>query len=238
MSRSRFGGLFRGRNRLFSQWNTIRSSSSTASAPASIQDFSYTDAQGIWNLKSTTQFPKSQGQPLGISSSLLTLTGVSSAFTLRTIDLSDYAGHQIKLVFRVTVGSASVTYRNDVQLDEISIDGNSYSFENTSHSFETARSATYGSFSAVGIGATNGEWSVLNVATGSSGTGSLSATDGSYFIYTETSFPVVGGDLMWLRSPTITLSSTPGNLTFYEGRDVEDNTDCQLDVFVDVIAQP
>lgn len=64
MSRSRFGGFFKNKLRIINNWNEVKSpSSNTTNAPASIQEFSYTDAQGIWGLRSTTQFPKSQIPP-------------------------------------------------------------------------------------------------------------------------------------------------------------------------------
>jgi hypothetical protein len=59
---SRWGG-FRTGKRVFSQWETRRSpSASTEEAPESVQDFDYTTAQGIWNLRSTTQFSKTGTQ--------------------------------------------------------------------------------------------------------------------------------------------------------------------------------
>jgi len=59
MSRGRFGGFRKGKKRYFENWSILKSTSSSATAPTSIEEFSYVDAQGIWNLKSTTQFPKS-----------------------------------------------------------------------------------------------------------------------------------------------------------------------------------
>lgn len=59
--KNRFGG-FRTR-RLFSVWeDRVSPSASSTPVPETIQDFDYTTAQGIWNLKSTTQFPKRKNQ--------------------------------------------------------------------------------------------------------------------------------------------------------------------------------
>ena len=68
MGRSRYGGFRKKRWKFRSEtensiadniWGVIKSESSNqTTAPDTIQDFSYTDAQGIWNLKSTTLFPK------------------------------------------------------------------------------------------------------------------------------------------------------------------------------------
>ena len=53
---NRYGG-FRTR-RLLTNWNDRKSpSSSQIVPPATIQDFMYSTAQGIWSLRSTTQFP-------------------------------------------------------------------------------------------------------------------------------------------------------------------------------------
>jgi hypothetical protein len=66
MTKNRFGG-FRTR-KLLSVWDDrVSPSASNTPVPETIQDFDYTTAQGIWNLKSTTQFPKKFNQPLVIS---------------------------------------------------------------------------------------------------------------------------------------------------------------------------
>lgn len=57
---SRWGGFRKGRKRYTSDWNQLKSATSlreetVADAP---QNFSYVEAQGIWNLRSTIQFPK------------------------------------------------------------------------------------------------------------------------------------------------------------------------------------
>ena len=58
MSRSRWGGFRRGKRILF-DWDTIKTpSAAIEETPATVQDFDYTQAQGIWNLRSTTQFKK------------------------------------------------------------------------------------------------------------------------------------------------------------------------------------
>jgi len=57
MSKSRFGGFRKGKKRFFKEWDKL-SSSDIAPRPVSVSDFSYNDAEGIWNLNSTTQFEK------------------------------------------------------------------------------------------------------------------------------------------------------------------------------------
>ena len=54
---NRYGG-FRTRN-VFSSWiNRVSESAKNIAPPISIQDIDYSTLQGIWNLRSTTQFPK------------------------------------------------------------------------------------------------------------------------------------------------------------------------------------
>jgi hypothetical protein len=56
---SRYGGFRVGKFRILNQWELRRSpSAAEVQAPATIQDFDYSTAQGIWNLQSTTQFAK------------------------------------------------------------------------------------------------------------------------------------------------------------------------------------
>lgn len=52
----RFGGFRVGRKRYLDNWDTLKSEN--VAAPETIQDLDYTKAKGIWNLKSTMQFPK------------------------------------------------------------------------------------------------------------------------------------------------------------------------------------
>jgi hypothetical protein len=63
MSRSRWGGF---RKKLISSWNEIKAPSATLEeVPATVQDFDYTQAKGIWNLRSTTQFSKKNASTFG-----------------------------------------------------------------------------------------------------------------------------------------------------------------------------
>jgi hypothetical protein len=61
MSKSRWGGFFKGRKRYTNWWEELRTpdaATESVSAPASPIEFDYTTAQGIWNLNSTVQFYK------------------------------------------------------------------------------------------------------------------------------------------------------------------------------------
>lgn len=240
--KSRFGSYFRGRYLIQGDWLRIKSPSSTQqNAPSTILDLKYSDVQGIYDLTSTKQFPNLIGPAyeLGLSPTLLTLSGELDAWTQRTVDVSAYAGATVYLVFAYQNGTVGNSYQGDIQLDLINLDGNSYSFENTGEAFETssAGETTYDSVSwsnvTVNTASNSFSWQVDSGGTGSTGTGRTDAADGSFYVYTETSSPTTTGSYFWLRSPQITLSGSP-TLSFYEAR-LGANIG-QLDVYLDVIA--
>jgi len=181
--------------------------------------------------------------PLGLSSSFVTKTGDQGTnWVQETVDLSAYAGHTIRLVWRVVIGTADTVFQNDVQLDTIAFDGNSYNFDTDDESFQTAEasiSLAYGSatFGAIQNSNTDGYWCRDTGETPSSGTGTLTAQGGTHYLYTETSSPVQNDDVFWLRSPSIVVGSTPGNCTYYYGMDIT-GASTTLDFYVDVEAQP
>jgi hypothetical protein len=122
--RSRFGGFNR-RNLLFrstsssiiadSIWNIFKSSSSSLTqAPETIEDFSYAEAQGIWNLKSTTQFPKDQ-TPVNLEAGL-TLTRTYQS-TSSIANETAYSATSGSLIFACDVTFPSSVI--DCQLFEI-----------------------------------------------------------------------------------------------------------------------
>ena len=242
MSRSRWGGFKRGK-KIFSNWANLSAPSATIEeTPATVQDFDYTQAQGIWNLRSTTQFSKKNDSTFassyttGLSDSLLQTTGDLDAWTQKTVDISAYAGATVRLVFEYTmIGSV---FTADLQLDSIALDGTTYSFENTGESFETTTTDTAiyagASWSSLAVGTTNGRFNVDSGGTGSNGTGRTDAVSGSYYVYAESSSPAnVSGFKFWLRSPQVTLSGSP-TLTYYEAR--TGTSLGNLDVRLDVIA--
>jgi hypothetical protein len=172
----------------------------------------------------------------GLSESLDTVSGTNDAWSTRTVDLSAYAGETIRLVFYYTNGANGFT--GDLQLDDISVDGNSYSFENTGHSWETTTTNTSvytsASWTTLATGTTAGRWNVDQGGTPSNGTGRTDADAGSWYVYAETSSPAnVNGYGFWLRSPELTLSGSPGNLSYAEARNGADIG--TLNVYVDVI---
>lgn len=58
MSRSRFGGYFRGWQRYKNKWSELKTPDAPDTPPATVQDFDYSKAGGVWTLNSTVQFPK------------------------------------------------------------------------------------------------------------------------------------------------------------------------------------
>ena len=174
---------------------------------------------------------------LGLTTSLLTVSGTNDAWTQQTVDVSGYAGATARLVFRYQNGDS---FTGDIQLDQINLDGNIYSFENQTHSFETSSqddSATYAGVNWSNLTVTenlDGYWQVDQNGTPSGNTGRTDAADGSYYVYAETSSPAnVAGYNFWLRSPEIVLGGSP-TLTFFEARNGAGIG--TLDVHLDVIA--
>ena len=102
----------------------------------------------------------------GLSDSLDSVSGTSDAWATRTVDISAYAGEEVRLVFGYVNGSQGTSFQGDIQLDDIRLDGTTYSFENTGHSWQTTTSNTlvsnYGSasFSTLATGTTTGKWNV------------------------------------------------------------------------------
>lgn len=238
--RSRYGSFFKGFSKLINIYNKIK----TPEAPTDVnitsaQDFSYVYSQGIWDLTSTTQFPKVSGSGsinLGLTAPLLSLTGASSVFTSQNIDISSYAGRTVRLVIQGINGGG---YSCDYQIDQIDFDGNVYGFENETHGFETSTAdiATYDNvtWSSVAVEQGNtGRWQVDSGGTPSGTTAETTIVNGSFYIYNEASSPAdQNGFNFWLRSPEVTLSSNP-TLTISEARD-GDNIGT-LNVYLEVIA--
>lgn len=154
--------------------------------------------------------------------------GQNASYTTRTVDLSRFAGMDVYIVFHHDLpnpDNSTFVYTGDLQIDNVQFDGNTYSFENSGQGWQTTTSGrspfampTGTQWASLAVGTTAERWNVATGNTGSANTGNLGATAGSYYVYTETSTPVVTGDGFWLRSPLVTLSGSPGNLTFDEGR--------------------
>jgi len=181
--------------------------------------------------------------PTGLSSVLRTDTGDDPNWTQRTVSLSAYASRTIRLVWHWTVGSTGPTYQYDAGLDNISIDGNSYTFESSNQSFQTTTSNTStsaynsASWTSVPNSTTAGRWNRDSGGTPSGSTGPPSGQNSTWYLYAETSSPAnVSGYGFWLRSPSITLSGSPGNCTYYTHLNTAGNGQGTLRFYVDVIS--
>ena len=63
---------------------------------------------------------------VGLSASLDTISGQSSSWSQRNVDITSYAGATVRPVFYYVSGS---NFTGDIQLDQIAIDSTTYSFE-------------------------------------------------------------------------------------------------------------
>src|SRR6056300_1161309 len=151
-----------------------------------------------------------------------------------------YRGATVRPVFYYE--NTSGGFRADLQLDLISLDGNTYSFETNSTGWETTTSSTdisnYDSASWSSLSSdthTAGRWNRDTGGTTSTGTGLTSAASGSYYLYAETSSPAtaVRFDFL-LRGPQVTLGDDP-DFTFYEARYSSDSTMGTLKVYLEVV---
>ena len=98
---SRWGGFKKGKQRYSQNWNDLKSSSSNKLFfENSATTFSYVDAKGIWNLRSTTEFSKNK-----LTSAIFFASSVSSATTI-SFPTSTQAGDLgILLDFSTTVSN-------------------------------------------------------------------------------------------------------------------------------------
>jgi len=150
-----------------------------------------------------------------------------------------YRGATVRPVFYYE--NTSGGFRADLQLDLISLDGNTYSFESDATGWQTTTSSTdisnydTASWSSVGSGSTGGRWYRDLGGTPSTGTGRSDAASGSYYLYAETSSSAstVGFDFL-LRGPQVTLGDDP-DFTFYEARYSSDSTMGTLKVYLEVV---
>lgn len=90
MARSRFGGIRRRRKKRKLVTQVIKTTSSLAlEEPVKIENFSYTEAKGIWTMRSVSQFPKSNLQTADAEKGLTLTRTVASGST----DETDYRGY-------------------------------------------------------------------------------------------------------------------------------------------------
>lgn len=225
--------------KLINNWDELKSPSVPAviAPPTSLKDFDYTMASAIATLKDTVLFPYNPDNyttyQIGMTESLLNISGQLDAWSSHSIDISAYQGATARIVFKYQNGSGIY---GDLQMDNISVSGATYSFENVGESFQTSVSMETDYSTVVWddllVGTTTARWNVDTGGTPSSNTGRTDASNGSYYVYAETSSPAnVLGATFWLRSPEILL--TGSNITFDEAR-LGANIGT-LDVYLDII---
>lgn len=175
--------------------------------------------------------------PLGLTASLDGISGQAAGWRTRNVDISLYSGATVRPVFRYISGSS---FTGDIQLDNIQIGGNTYSFETSADGFDTDTNnpLTYGSVSWASVGtrtANYGRWIRDSGGTGSNGTGESTAGSGTYYVYAETSSTGSPSVRFWLRGPSIVLPSDP-TMSYMEAR--LGATIGSLDVYLFVTAAP
>ena len=190
-----------------------------------------------WNVNSTTEnytrLNSAYATTLAFVGDLSSISGENAFYSQYKLTVNTaFTG---RLVFKYTNGTTGTNaYDGDIQIDLIDIDGTTYDFENTGEGFQTsaAGETSYGSVSweSLAVDTTPERFNVHTGTTGSSGTGDLGAASGSYFVYAETSSPVVNGDVFWLRSPEITFDGS-AFISFYVGR--QGSNIGTLEVYVD-----
>jgi hypothetical protein len=184
-------------------------------------------ATQAFTIQDTSLDPPSGGGT-GLSDVLATYTGQYSTSLWQQVDLSSsfsqFVGSTGRLVFQYTSGTS---FRGDIQLDDINIANNNYSFEINGENWQTttdgSTTTTYTdtfyqglAWSSVGTGTTVNRWNRDSGGTGSSSTGLASADAGSWYLYVETSSPGYSYKVSWLRSPEIVLDTN--TLNFALGR--------------------
>ena len=163
---------------------------------------------------------------LGLSDPLLTFGGQNAAWNQQTIDISSYGGATVRFVMYY---QTTTSFRADIQLDDVNIDGTLYTFASGSEGWQTTTvdqeisgvitPYTSASFSTVATGTAGNRWNRDSGGTPSGSTGltidHTSGTTSGYYLYAETSVTHPFG--YWLRSPEVTLSGSP-TLSFWEAR--------------------
>lgn len=171
-------------------------------------------------VQDTSQDPPAAGGGSTLSGVLLTRSGQYSTTSWEnniSIDLSPYVGSTGRLVFYY---ESNTSFRGDIQLDNINLNGTTYTFTSNNDGFETTTvdtnsvgsetTAHYDSlvFSSVPTGTTTYRWNRDAAGTPSSSTGLTVDASGSSslpYLYAETS--VTHPASFWLRSPEVTLTT-------------------------------
>lgn len=171
--------------------------------------------------------------PLGFSSSLFSINTQTTAnvWEQHTVDISAYANTTSRIVFWYVAGNS---FTGDIQIDDIAVDGTTYTFESSAENFICNSSPlTVGTLvtsypgtmttNALSTSLSNGLWSrdlggTSSLDTGSTVDHTLGTTSG-YYVYAETSDNAsIFSRPYFLATPSIALSGSPGNMTFWTSR--------------------
>lgn len=128
-----------------------------------------------------------------------------SAWLSATVDLSAYTGADVKLRFNVTSGSG---WQGDICIDKMSLieTGATLSCGTTITSYPYSQSFESGLGSWTQSVTDDFDWTRQSGTTTSSGTGPSGADDGTYYVYTEVSYPNYPSKTAVLTSPCYNLS--------------------------------
>ena len=169
--------------------------------------------------------------PLGFSSSLFSISSqtLQNVWEQHTIDISSYASATVRVVFWYLRGTS---FTGDIQIDDIYINGTTYTFESGVQNFiRNSASLSVSSpvtdypismtTTALTTTSSGAFWNRDAAGTPSSGTSSTIdhtlGTTAGFYVYAETSGPATGAPY-FLATPSITLSGNPGNMTFWTSR--------------------
>lgn len=158
----------------------------------------------------------------GLTDSLLTTTGnISDSWVQKTLDLSEYAGALVRVVFKhITYGEQA-----GIGIDSIVIDSNTYNFDSTALDFEVDSNYS-GTVEYADV-----NWETVGSRLHSFYIQEGEAQSGNFYLSSLTSPFITTGKTRWLRSPTVLLGETPV-LTFYENRKYSDKP---VNVYLDIV---
>lgn len=102
---SRYGGFRIGKSKILNNWDQRRADSSIQPAPETIEEFDYSTAQGVWNLRSTVQFPKWNG-PRMMS---YTTSSSNGSTTTSSLSITAPSGIQVNDMILIIAGNSNDT---------------------------------------------------------------------------------------------------------------------------------
>jgi len=177
------------------------------------------ESSGIWSIHSKCIRADLISYEIGLTDSLLQISGNTGQWTQQTIDISAYAGATARFICHYVSGS---NYTGDFQIDDITFGPETYTFESDNEGFGRSSNnvASYVNvnWESLATGTLEAVWNRDSGNTPSGSTGNIGAHGGSYHVYTEVTSSGYPSVNYWLRSPQVSLGANP-TLVFWEGRD-------------------